>query len=184
MDSYLQFRRPARQCLLCGVQLDTLDRHPSALKFGGDVENAVREDICPTCWDNLGDRDYFGAWVTRRIQEGQTPEQRRLAKSERNEALWALFNAVYAIRSEELEPQVFLLAHLLMKYRVLQFAGVGGDGMLEFVHGPTQERYRVVDLPLDAVSFVDVKAHIDSQLHQYAPARDNGGDGSGDGGDV
>jgi len=176
-DSYLQFRRPARNCLVCGTDLAALDRHPSGLKLGSETEQAIREDICPECWKRLGSRDYFCTWVTRRYQEGPSPEERKLAKAERNEALWALFNALYALKSDELSAQLFLVAHLLMKYRVLQYRGARPDGELEFWHQPTQESYLVPDMPLDAVSFVEVKDAVEKRLHEFAPRAGDEGDG-------
>lgn len=170
MDSYLQFRRASRNCLLCGVSLPELERHPSVLKLG-PTEEAIREDICPTCWGRMGEKSYFASWITRRYQEGPSPEERRLARAERNEALWALFNALYALReSDDLAAQLFLLAHLLMKYRILAFKGVGEGGTLLFFHQPTQETFEIQDLPLDQVSFVEVNKAIEGRLHEFAPA--------------
>ncbi len=120
----------------------------------------------------MGHKDYFCYWITRRYQEGPSPEARKLAKAERNEALWALFNALYSRQDAELAPHLFLLAHLLMKYRILTFAGQGNPGELKFFHQPTQETYLVPDLPLDAVSFVNIKEQLDGQLHEYAPSKD------------
>ncbi len=169
MDSYLQFRRASRNCLVCGVSLPELQRHPSTLRLS-EKEETIREDICPNCWEHMGERDYFGYWVTHRFQEGPSPEQRKLARSERNEALWALFNALYALReSDDLAPQLFLVSHLLMKYRILQFREARGDGTLVFHHPQTQETFEIQDLPLEAVSFVDVKSEIESRLHEFAP---------------
>lgn len=182
MDTYLQFRRPGRSCLLCDKDLSPLDRHRSALKIDSAAAQAVREDMCPECWERLGEKAYFSFWITKRFQEGPSPEQRRLAKAERNEALWALFNALHAIRDEEVAPQLFLLAHLLMKYRVLQFTGRDAErATLRFLHAPTQESFEVDDLPLDSVSFVEVMQEVEGKLHQYAPepaaAAEEGGGG-------
>lgn len=176
-DSYLQFKRAARNCLVCGVSLPELERHPSVLKLTA-LEEAVREDICPACWEKMGHREYFCYWITRRYQQGPSAEERKLERAERNEALWALFNALYSRESQdELAAQLFLLAHLLMKYRVLQYHGLAEDGRLRFFHPPTQESFLVPDMPLDAVSFVDVKAQLDKQVMDYAPALDDEADG-------
>lgn len=169
LDSYLQFKRPSRNCLVCGVSLPELERHPSILKLS-PKEEAVREDICPKCWEQMGHREYFCYWITHRYQQGPTPEARKLEKSERNEALWALFNALYARdESEDLGPQLFLLAHLLMKYRILAYLGMAEDGRLHFFHSPTQENFFVPDVPLDSVSFVNVKEQLDSKVQEFAP---------------
>lgn len=175
MDSYLQFRRASRNCLVCGVSLPELERHPSILKLSA-TEEAIREDICPTCWDRLGEKQYFASWITRRYQEGPSPEERRLARAERNEALWALFNALYALReADDLAAQLFLIAHLLMKYRILSFKGVGEGGTLLFFHQPTQETFEIQDLPLEEVSFVEVNKAIEGRLHEFAPKGESEG---------
>lgn len=169
MDSYLQFKRPGRNCLVCGASLPELERHPSMLKLDSK-EDAVRQDICPECWEKMAEKNYFSYWITRRYQQGPSAEERRLAKSERNEALWALFNALYARTDrEELAAQLFLISHLLMKYRVLSYLGPDEEGRLRFYHSGTQETYLVPDLPLDAVSFVDIMEEVDGQLREYAP---------------
>lgn len=180
MDSYLQFRRPNKECLLCGTTLEVTGKHPTILRLG-DKDEAIRQDFCPACWQRMEERDYFSFWVTKRILEGPTSTQRRLAKSERNEALWALFAALYARRSPELDPQLFLIAHLLMKYRVIAYQGVDEAGMLRFFHAGTQETYMIADLPLDAVSFVDAKEAIESSLHEFAPRKpEEGGESPAD----
>lgn len=171
MEGYLQFKRAARACLVCGTSLPELERHPTMLKMGS-TDEAIRQDLCPQCWDKLDQKEYFSYWITRRYQQGPSPEDRRLAKAERNEALWALFNALYAREDRsQLAPQLFLLAHLLMKYRILAYKGPKDDGRLEFFHGPTQETFLIDDLPLESVSFVDVMGEIDGQLLEYAPAK-------------
>ncbi|MBX3730597.1 MAG: hypothetical protein KF858_15585 [Candidatus Sumerlaeia bacterium] len=180
MEGYLQFKRAARACLVCGTSLPELERHPTILTLS-PLDEAVRQDLCPTCWDRLDQKEYFSYWITRRYQQGPSAEDRRLARSERNEALWALFNALYA-RTDRAEyaSQLFLLAHLLMKYRLMAYKGVAADGRLTFFHGPTQETYLIDDLPLASVSFVDAMTSIDGQLTQYAPARDAAGPPGGD----
>lgn len=166
--NYLNVRRPARECLVCGQSLPELERHPTILRMS-EKDEAIRQDICPTCWGKMGHQDYFSYWVTRRYQEGPTPEARRLAKTERNEALWALFNAIYARNDAEMAPQVFLVAHLLMKYRVLAFQGRGADGRLMFVHGPTQETFAIPDLPIEQVARGELLESVEKQLADYAP---------------
>jgi len=166
-SSYLKFKRPAKNCLLCGVNIEKAEQHASILNLS-ETEEALRKDICPKCWTQISKPEYFSFWVTKRYQEGPTSEERRLAKSERNQALWALFNVLYAQNSDELGPHLFLTAHLLMKYRVLQFAR-GEDGFLVFLHQQSNEEFKVPDIPLDSVSFVDIKEALESQMMDYVP---------------
>lgn len=165
-DTYLQFSRAANTCLLCAAPLNVDGRHPSVIQMSEKAE-IVRKDFCPTCWGRLGEEQYFSFWVTKRVNS-ISPEQRRLAKSERNEALWRLFAALYASESPDLAPQIFLLAHLLMRYRVLVFEGTTPEGRLLFAHPKLGEKFEVGDLPLDSVDFVAVKSGIEQQALEFA----------------
>jgi hypothetical protein len=168
-ETYLaSLKRPSRNCLLCGVSLPELERHPTIMNLD-EKEQAIRQDICPRCWSDMGKPEYFSYWITRRFQEGPSPEQRRLAKAERNEALWALFNALYTREETELGPQIFLLAHLLMRARILQYTGPNDEGLLTFLHPKTQEAYQVRDIPLNEVPFHELHETLEKQLHEYAP---------------
>ncbi len=168
-EAYLaSLKRPSRNCLLCGVSLPELERHPTILNLD-EKEQAIRQDICPRCWGDMGKPEYFGYWITHRFQEGPSPEQRRLAKAERNEALWALFNALYTREETELGPQIFLLAHLLMRARILQYTGQNEEGLLTFLHPKTQEAYQVRDIPLGEVPFHELHESLEKQLGEYAP---------------
>ncbi len=170
---YLRVVRPADACLLCGAALNVEGKHTSTIEVAADAEEVVRKDLCPTCWERMGERAYFGFWVTKRVA-APSAKERRLARSERNEALWRLFAALYA--SDErpnLAPQLFLLAHLLMKYKVLNFAGTGGDGTLTFVHPKLGEEFAVADLPLDGADFAGLLVELESQAVNYA----GGGEG-------
>ncbi len=162
MDSYLKFSRPGNKCLLCDNPLNVDGRHPSLIEVSDEEDDIVRKDFCHECWENLGKSDYFSFWVTRRITAA-SPEERRLAKSERNDALWRLFSALYADETSDFAPQLFLLSHLLMKYRVLQYKGINEDGSLNFVHQKLGESFKIPELPLDAVDFVSLKEDIEKQ---------------------
>lgn len=169
MDSYLTFKRAGRNCLLCNASLPELERHPTVLKLS-EKEEAIREDLCPKCWDHMAEREYFSYWITRRIQVGPSPEERRLARSERNEALWALFNALYSRDdAEDFTPQLFLLAHLLMKYRILQYTGHEDENTLVFQHPQSGARYLIPELPLDEVPFVDAMMEVEKRMRDHVP---------------
>ncbi|MEQ8820910.1 MAG: hypothetical protein RLY93_11755 [Sumerlaeia bacterium] len=167
-ESYLSFRRAERECLLCGKTLEDLGRHPSVLRFS-EKEEALRMDFCPECWEKKAEQDYFGFWLTRRIEKAHTAEGRKLAREERNAALWSLFAALHSESDPALAPQVFLLAHLLMRYRVLTYQKVTRDGLLQFYHSPTREIYEVADMALeDAVAFAEARETIEARLRETA----------------
>ncbi len=163
-DQYLKFRRPHDECLLCGTSLPSAGRHPTVLEIG-DREEAVRRDFCPACWEKAGNPGYFSFWVTKRIS-GPTAAERRLARHERNEAFWRLFLALQAAQSDEYRPQLFLLAHLLMRYRVMNFKGTNAQGELLFEAAPTGETYRIADVPESSAEFGAILKAVEEQAVQ------------------
>ncbi len=171
-DQYLKFRRPHDQCLLCGTSLPSAGRHPTVLEFD-DKEEAVRRDFCPACWQKAGNPGYFSFWVTKRIS-GPTAAERRLAKHERNEAFWRLFLALHGAQTDEYRTQLFLLAHLLMRYRVMTFKGTGPDGTLMFEAAPTGETYRIADVPEGSAEFGAIMKSVEDQAVQLMESVDDG----------
>lgn len=179
-DVYLRITRPGDTCLLCGSKLNIEGHHPSLIQLS-EKEEVVRKDFCPECWRRLGEESYFSFWVTKRVSAPSAAE-RRLAKSERNEALWRLFAALYSSETNDVAPQLFLLAHLLMKYRVLAFHGVNEQGRLLFQHPKLGEVFEVEDVPLDSVDFVEINQKIEEQALDFAgePSEDMPADGEED----
>lgn len=167
-QNYLHFRRPENNCLLCEKPIHAGGHHPSVIRYS-ETEEVIRNDFCDACWQQMEDRQYFSFWVTNRI-EAPTAEERRLMRSERNEALWRLFAALHDSQTQDVAPQLFLLAHLLMRYKVLAFKGHGEDGKLLFEHPKLQLIFKVEDLPLDAVDFVKVKEDVEKQAVDFAPS--------------
>lgn len=168
-DLYLKFSRPSDHCLLCQAPLNVEGSHATFLEVA-DRDQAIRKDFCPDCWRKKEEASYFSFWVTKRVNQ-PTARERRLAKGERNEALWRLFSALHAGGGEDLAPQLFLLAHLLMKYKVLNFSGQR-DGKLEFIHPKLGETFLIEDLPLDSADFVEIHQQIDEQMHEFTPEAD------------
>ncbi len=167
-SAYLRVGRAGNACLLCNKPLNVDGRHPSVLEVK-DAQDAIRKDFCPECWPRLADEGYFSFWVTRRVA-APSAKERRLARTERNEALWRLFAALYASEdSSTLAPQLFFLAHLLMRYKVLTFQGLSQDGLLEFQHPRLGETFHIADVPLEEVDFSAVQKEIDEQAMSYAP---------------
>ncbi len=174
-DVYLRITRPGDECLLCHKPLNIDGRHPSYIELS-EKEEVIRKDFCAECWQRLGEESYFSFWLTKRVN-APSAQERRLAKSERNEALWRLFAALYSSDSPDLAPQLFLLAHLLMKYRVLAYQGTTEEGRLLFQHPKLGETFEIEDIPLDSVDFVAIKQSLEDQAVDYAPSREQGGTG-------
>lgn len=180
-EQYLQVARSAGICALCGQSLAGKERHPSIIedlpakqektreeksrKDKEEEHKPSRKDFCPQCWQNLGDRNYFSFWLAKRAKPAPN---RRLAKSERNEALWRLFSALTAQPTEETLSQCFLLAHLLMKYGILRWKANIADGegarWIVFEHASTGEECRVRDLALTDDGLVQALQDIESAM--------------------
>lgn len=167
-SSYLRIGRAGNTCLLCNAPLNVDGKHPSTLEVK-DAQEAIRKDFCPACWPRLADGGYFSFWVTKRVS-APSAKERRLARSERNEALWRLFAALYSSdEASNLAPQLFFLAHLLMRYKVLTFQGPAEDGLLEFQHPRLGETFRIADVPVEEVDFSAVQRQVEDQALAYAP---------------
>ncbi|MDX2174929.1 MAG: hypothetical protein SF028_00500 [Candidatus Sumerlaeia bacterium] len=165
-EAYLKFRRPNDQCLLCGCSLPGAGRQATVLEVS-DKDEAIRSDFCPACWEKSGDRAYFSYWVAKRVS-APTATERRLARSERNEAMWRLFAALHATGDEAYTAQLFLLAHLLLRFRVLNYKGRDGDGWLLFEHPHAGEAFRVADVPVDSVDFGPVMEQVERDAASHA----------------
>lgn len=165
-DQYLQVDRPGNQCVLCGQSLVEQGRHPSVLNEGSTAEGDEkfqRTDFCSICWEKLPDRNYFSFWLAKRTR----PESnRRLAKSERNEILWRLFSALSTHPGPETHTQLFILAHLLMKYGLLRWrsnqSDAEGVNWIVFEHAPTGEECRVREIPLGDATLIQTLQEIEN----------------------
>lgn len=178
-DEILQVGRPRDTCLLCDNPLNVDGKHPTLIQVS-ETEEVIRKDFCAECWGRLSEEGYFSFWITNRVNK-PTAKERRLAKSERNEALWRLFAALHSAHGgeEDFAPQLFLLAHLLMRYKVLMFAGAG-DGKLNFLHPKFGESFEIDDLPYETIDFTEINQQIEAKAADYAPeaepTRDDGKD--------
>lgn len=167
-EQYLKFSRPHNACLLCGKALNVDGRHPSLIHLS-DKEETIRQDFCGECWEKKQRGDYFSYWVTKRVTS-ESPEQRRLNRAERNEALWRLFAALHESKdAPDLVPQLFLVAHLLMKYKVVVYGGKTEDGKLIFKHPKLGETFEIADVALDGVDFAKVNAMVEEQALNFRP---------------
>jgi len=160
-EAYLKFNRAGNHCLLCGIPLNVNGAHPSLIELSAGDE-AVRKDFCPTCWGAMGRAQYFSYWVTKRI-DAPSVAQRRLAKSERNEALWRLFSALHMAGNSELDAQLFLLAHLLLRYRVMVFLGVSADGRLRFQNPKFEEEFLIREIPANSADFAAMNKELEAR---------------------
>lgn len=180
-DQYLKLGRPRDTCLLCSAALNVDGKHTTLIELAGK-EEVVRKDFCLTCWARMQEQGYFSFWLTKRVNQPSAAE-RRLAKSERNEALWRLFTALYAnAEGEDFASQLFLLAHLLMKYKVLMYAGNRGDRLV-FQHPKLGESFEITDVAWEKIDFSEINRDIEQQAIAFAPSEDEAKDDADEGED-
>ncbi|MEN6626356.1 MAG: hypothetical protein ABFD69_09035 [Candidatus Sumerlaeia bacterium] len=154
----------------CDAPIDTIERHPSVLRSAGkrDIE---RCDYCPTCWEQLKDDAYDSFWMTRR---DTTPRKApKLNRRERSMALRALFESLWDRReNEDVGPEIYLLAHLLMKWGGLKWrengADIAGRPCLVFEDPASGDRIEIADMEVGDERLASIQQRIDDFLSEYA----------------
>ena len=172
-ESYLNhIVRPSGVCVLCESSLVEQERHPSILtqdqaSAPKKEKERSRQDFCEKCWENLEDHSYFSFWLAKRTRP---QPNRRLVKAERNDILWRLFNALLTNPQTETETHLYILAHLLMKYRLLRWRSnetdESGMSWVVFANPKTTEEYRVREFALTDTSLTQALQEIETSLKQ------------------
>lgn len=155
---------PSRQCMVCGRDLAPVIKHPSVLEMTEDGE-AERRDVCPECWEKIADREFFSFWLTQRA--APKPDMRQ-TREQRRATLMQLFQQMLAARDQRFHLHLYLLAHALMKYRLLKWEGTekGEDGLerIVFRNRATDELIRIEEIDLADENLIAVQREIDSAL--------------------
>jgi len=150
-DSLKRIGRPAKACMACATPLDSIERHPSALRDELDAAGAVedeagagetstdsadaegaplREDYCPACWAKLHSEGYFSFWLARRKPRKSLS---RFARQRRSATLLELFEASYreSAPTQATKTRQYILAHLLQRAQAVEHLGMrlGSDGL-------------------------------------------------------
>lgn len=174
-EMYLKIGRPQNTCVRCGVKIGDSGQHPSVIvATGGNIsdedEAAIRQDYCPTCWEQMRDQDYIGFWLAKR----EKPKVLRLqSRKERNAALLSYFDFLYQKGDPEFAQHVFFVSHLLMKFGVLKWvrteppATTGAREQIVFRNTVTDDFVTIESVVLEEDRLASIKTEVDEYLHTY-----------------
>jgi len=89
-------------------------------------QDFVREDFCPSCWEQAKEREFFSFWKTYRRAEERRPQVR-------TEVVLDFFEKLQDGESEHRKELRFVLALYLTRRRALKLVGVSREGGLELI---------------------------------------------------
>lgn len=169
-DQILTLSRPNKLCMNCNAPIDAIERHPSVIRQS--ERRIERFDYCPACWEHIKSEMFDSYWITRR-----DPRQRRIPKMsrrERNTALRALFESLRdRSQEEDVDPHLFLISHLLMKWGGLKWRqnhqDTAGREVVVFEDPASGEIYEVPTVDVDDENLLRIKTEIEEFLRQFAP---------------
>lgn len=162
-EQYQQIERPAEECERCNVPLEGFSRHPSALREVS--EKAVRQDLCPACWEKMNPDEFFSYWLSRR-EEKKTAKKK--TRRETSALLLELFESLYDAGKEQRSAQLHVLAHLLMKMKAFKWMETrrrsSAPDIIVFRNESTKEVVELEDVQLEDDALVEAKKEIDELL--------------------
>ncbi len=168
-ETFLSIGRPQRRCMNCDAPIDMIERHPSVLRPAAG-RSFERFDYCPTCWEQLKDDAYESFWMTRR---DTTPRKApKMSRREKSMALRALFESLWDRReAEDVGPEIYLLAHLLMKWGGLKWRENGADAAGRPAScsrtPPAATRSKIAEVEVADERLNEIQQTIDNFLAEY-----------------
>ena len=151
MNKQYEINRPAEKCVMCGKPIIGMTKHPTTL-HADDSQNALlRNDYCETCWEKVKEKDYFSYWVTRRVPRSGK-EERQKKETARQTAI-RLFEQMMQSEDEDRTARLYILAHLLLRFRIFKWKGSEingetGQAQLVFERATTREEVKIPDMRL------------------------------------
>lgn len=173
-EQILAIERPAPTCAECNRPIEDLDRHPTRLKIQLD-DQTKRGDYCPECWEFIKSEAYDSYWVTKREKR-----ERRLPKLSRREkaiAARALFESLWDQRDrEDVDADLYMLAHLLMKWGGLKWKAdttdEEGREIIVFENPLSGDRIEIRSVPMADEQAEFIKQRLEGYLREHAPDND------------
>ena len=174
-ELYLKITRPQNVCVKCGAAINQEGHHPSAIfsastptATGSEEDEAVlRQDFCPTCWQEVVGTDYYSFWLAKR----ERPKTRKIQnRKERNTTLLAYFDYLYQQNDAVNAQHLFFLAHLLMKFSVFKWVrtepAVTAEGRerVVFRNTVTDDYITIESVTMEEERLVAIKREVDEFL--------------------
>ncbi len=162
-----EINRPGETCLMCGKKLQNTSKHRSALTSDEEEQVLLRHDYCPECWEKVKNNEFFSHWLVRR--EIDSSENKREQRKTRKERAAKLFDDILESDSPDRMPRLFILAHLLLRFKVLNWAGYDfdtetGERFLVFEKVSNREKVRIPSIKLSEEELADAHRFVDSIL--------------------
>ncbi len=169
-EQLLALERPQPLCAECGKPIEELDKHPTRLRVAEDQPK--RGDFCPECWEFIKNEAYDSYWLTKRQKK-----ERRLPKLSRREkavAARALFESLWERRDmEEVDADLYFLAHMLMKWGGLKWKREATDEkgreIIVFENPTTGDTIEIPTVHMDETLVDQIKERLESHLREHAP---------------
>lgn len=141
-----------------------------AAAAGDDDAPFQRMDYHRACWKKAQKEDYLSFWLAKRPEPAPTP---KLTKKERAVLLLGLFQSVMQTSNPADDPLRFVLAHLLMRYRILTLCPPRIDDQgrkwIVFELPKEEERYEAPDILLGDRQMAETMARIEQYLDRATP---------------
>jgi hypothetical protein len=135
----IKIRKASAHCLACGKRFEHLEKHFSRVN-AADEQELVREDYCPTCWDDGRATDIeraYSFWLAKYFDPA--------AASQPDEQQFSPLRRIFyeAVESEERAEQAiaYIAAHLLRRQKVFRFVKGFEDTERECYVGVFRDRF-------------------------------------------
>ncbi len=155
-------------CINCEMPLDAEHAHPAVICAvnGADFTDAqpeeiLREDYCSDCWKTLkAKKQVLARWMAKQVR--QKPSKAR-TRMERADVLCKWFDYLQT-QPESLENDQFLyvIAHLLMKYKVLQWQT--SDPLPDTPEIPRFISFKTKDATVISIRVVPLSSEVNQKI--------------------
>lgn len=169
-EQLLALERPQSHCAECNRVIEDLEKHPTRLLIAEDQPK--RGDYCPECWEFIKGESYDSYWMTRRPRrEKRLP---KLSRREKAVAARALFESLWEQRDrEDVDADLYFLAHLLMKWGGLKWkresSDESGGELIIFENPITGDTIEIKSVKMTEDYINQIKERLENFLREHAP---------------
>ena len=159
MQDTWRISKSREQCSYCGKEFSERSTFFSVLSEEDD--ELVREDFCPTCWENFRTQPHFCFWRARR-------EPREKKQKLDTEVMLSLFDQLEGAEDDRKRAFRFVLALYLMRRKELRLDTIrrGDDAeSMVFKGKGSGEIVEVINPDLDEAQIQQVSEHLTELLN-------------------